>query len=193
MLVRREYARGVGDRLTLEIIEGPGAGRQIAVDHEIVIGRGADSDLVLDDSQVSRRHARVAPLSEGAALVEDLGSANGTYVNGDQLYGPARLDPGDELLLGVTVIQARTDAQVAARPSAVRAVPPALAIAPRQPSYLKDRFHVKEPIPSGEEPSSGAAQLEKYLDVRVRRRAQLAPLALFVLVALAVIVYLGLH
>jgi pSer/pThr/pTyr-binding forkhead associated (FHA) protein len=186
--VRGQYARAVGDALTLEIVEGPGAGRQLVLDRPIVIGRALDSDFVIEDDQVSRRHARVSPTPEGFAVVEDLGSANGTFVNRDQLYGPARIDPGDELLVGVAVIQARSGAQVAAQPSAIRAVPPALAIAPRPPSYLSPEAN--QPVV---EPPKGATELEKYLDVRVRRRAQLAPLALFVLVALALIVYLAVH
>jgi hypothetical protein len=70
----------------------------------------------------------------------------------------------------------------------VSAIPPALATAPRPPSYISaetDRLTV--------EPPTAAAELEKYPGVRVRRRAQLAPLALFVLVALAVIIYLALR
>jgi pSer/pThr/pTyr-binding forkhead associated (FHA) protein len=106
----------VGDALTLEIVEGPGAGRQLVLDRPIVIGRALENDFVIEDSGVSRRHARLSPTPDGSAVVEDLGSANGTFVNRDQLYEPARLDPGDELLVGVTVILARSRAQVAAQP-----------------------------------------------------------------------------
>jgi predicted component of type VI protein secretion system len=166
---------------TLEIVEGPGAGTQRILDRPIVIGRAADADLVLDDTQVSRHHARLSPATDGSVVVEDLGSANGTFINNSQVVGRARLDPGDELLIGVTVFELHTATGL----SAVRTVPPALAAAPRQPMYVNPDAAVVEE-------ASGAdriASLDKYLDVRVRRRAQLAPVALLLLVALALIVY----
>jgi pSer/pThr/pTyr-binding forkhead associated (FHA) protein len=181
----------VGDGLTLEVVEGPGAGRQVAVGREVVIGRAPDSDLVLRDGQVSRHHARVAPQRDGSAVVEDLGSVNGTFVNHNELHGPARLDPGDEVLLGVTVIQLRSERQVAAQPSAVRAVPPALAAAPRQPDYVNPDLIRAEA--SAQPAGLVTPELDQLRDSRVRRRAQLAPLALFVLVALALIVYFALR
>lgn len=176
--------------LTLEIVEGPGAGTQLVMDREVLIGRASDTDMVLDDGEVSRHHARVTPVSDGSATVEDLGSANGTFINRDEVVGPARLDPGDELLIGVTVIELRSERQIAAQPSAIRAVPAGLATTPRPPSYVNPELIRAE---DGVAPSSGGTpQLDKYLDVRVRRRAQLAPLALFVLIALALILYFAL-
>jgi pSer/pThr/pTyr-binding forkhead associated (FHA) protein len=180
------------DGLLLEIVEGPSAGRQLALDRRIVIGRAADADLVLDDAEVSRHHASVAPASERTAVVEDLGSANGTFINRNELHGPARLDPGDELLLGVTLVEVRSREQLAAQPSAVRSIPPALAAAPKTPRYVDPERAHTDSAPESADVSATPA-LEKYLDVRVRRRAQLAPLALFLLVVLALIVYLALR
>jgi pSer/pThr/pTyr-binding forkhead associated (FHA) protein len=151
----------------------------------MVIGRDPDADLVLDDREVSRRHVAATPAAGGSIVVEDLGSTNGTFVNGNQLHGPTRVDAGDEVLLGVTLIQVRSSEQVAAKPTAVRAVPPALAATQGTPDYV-DREAIAAAL---RHDARGASQLEKYLDVRVRRRAQLAPLAIFVLVALALIVY----
>lgn len=172
---------------SIEIVEGPEAGLQVTLERTVVIGRAPDSDLVLEDPQASRRHAQIAPAGDGSAVVEDLGSSNGTFVNNHQLTGPARLDPGDDLVIGVNVIQLRSPEQMAARPSAVRPVPPALAKAPSPPQYVDPATAGSEPGQAG--PSPVSPQLDKYLDVRVRRRAQLAPLALFVLVALALIIY----
>ncbi len=166
---------------TLEIVEGPGAGTRRVLDRPIVIGRAADADLVLDDTQVSRHHARLSPATDGSVVVEDLGSANGTFINNSQVVGRARLDPGDELLAGVTVLELHTDTGV----SAVRTVPPALAAAPRQPMYVNPNAVLVEESTG----SDRIATLDKYLDVRVRRRAQLAPVAVLLLVALALIIY----
>lgn len=146
---------------------------------------------MLDDAEVSRHHATVRPASDGSAVVEDLGSSNGTFVNNSQLYGRARLDPGDELLVGVTLIQARDQREAVVQGSAVRAVPAALAHPPRTPDYVDPALVATAAPPAAQ--SGGIPSLEKYLDVRVRRRAQLAPLALFVLVALALMIYFALR
>jgi pSer/pThr/pTyr-binding forkhead associated (FHA) protein len=174
--------------LTLEIVEGPGAGRQLVLDKPALIGRSPDADLPLEDGQASRRHAQVSPASDGSAVVEDLGSANGTFVNQNELVGPARLDPGDELLIGVTLIQVRSQQQVAAQPSALRAVPAGLAITPRQPDYVNPEVIAAE-LGDKADKGGGPSELDKWRDVNVRRRAQLAPLAFTMLIALALCVY----
>ncbi len=156
-----------------------------------MIGRAPDADLVLEDAEVSRHHVRVAPAADGSAVVEDLGSSNGTFINNNQLYTRARLDPGDELLVGVTLIQARDQRDAVIQGSAVRAVPVALAHAARKPDYVDPAVVATGAPPVAQ--SDDIPSLEKYLDVRVRRRAQLAPLALFVLVALALIIYFALR
>ncbi len=69
------------------------------------IGRSSTCDLVLTDDSVSRRHAEVA-LRGGVCVVRDLGSCNGTWVNGRAVQR-ARLRRGDELQLGETVIRVR--------------------------------------------------------------------------------------
>lgn len=92
---------------TLVIREGSNAGEEFPVDGEVVLGREHGSaSLVLDDPGVSRRHASVRAAG-GAITVEDLGSSNGTYVNGARIAGEARLAEGDEVSLGGTVITIR--------------------------------------------------------------------------------------
>jgi pSer/pThr/pTyr-binding forkhead associated (FHA) protein len=174
--------------LTLEIVEGPDAGRQLGVQGSVVIGRSAEADIVLDDLQVSRQHARVTA-NKGSAVVEDLSSANGTFINHAELHGPARLDPGDELLIGVTVLQLRTKEEIAIVPSAVRTVPPGLAMAPRTPDYVPPV--VADEVAAGASPPVGPKELTRLYDVRVRQRANLAPLAIFLLVCLIVVIYLA--
>jgi pSer/pThr/pTyr-binding forkhead associated (FHA) protein len=177
--------------LHLEIVEGPGAGQQFVLDKPLVIGRASDADVPLEDGEVSRKHARITPTDDGAT-VEDLGSVNGTFVNQNELVGPAQLGPGDDLLLGVTVMQVRTAQEVDRGFSGVIQLPAGLATAERTPTYVNPEVaRVDEtPAAAGEE---GIPQLERYLDVRVRRRAQLAPLALFVLVMIALILYFAVH
>ena len=75
-------------------------------DGEHLAGRDAECSLVIDGSTVSRSHARITVLA-GAATVEDLGSTNGTFVNGRQVREPTRLALGDELSLGSEVLHVR--------------------------------------------------------------------------------------
>jgi pSer/pThr/pTyr-binding forkhead associated (FHA) protein len=89
---------------SLVIHEGAGAGTEHPVHGELVLGReDATADLVIPDPGVSRRHARVLP-QNGGVIVEDLGSSNGTYVNGERISGPVELGTGDEVQLGDTVL-----------------------------------------------------------------------------------------
>jgi hypothetical protein len=69
------------------------------------VGRSSACELVLADDSVSRRHAEIA-LRGGVCVIRDLGSSNGTWVNGRPIHR-ARLRRGDELRLGETVIRVR--------------------------------------------------------------------------------------
>ncbi len=176
--------------LNLEVIEGPDAGKQLMVDRPVVIGRDPSSDLVLQDGEVSGQHARITPSPDGTATVEDLESTNGTFLNQNELEGPAHLEAGDELLLGVSVLQLRTVDDFRARGSGVIALPPGLAMSERTPTYVNPEVARVDQVAA--QPSAAPAghpTVDKYLDVRVRRRAQLAPLALLVLIAIALILY----
>jgi len=75
-------------------------------DGEHVAGRDADCSLVIDGTTVSRRHARIT-LSNGTVMIEDLGSTNGTHVNGARIYAATRLSPGDEFALGSEKLRVR--------------------------------------------------------------------------------------
>lgn len=168
--------------LKLEIIEGPGAGTVVPLDRPVVIGRDASADLVIHDNQASRRHTRVTPNGAGA-VVEDLESTNGTFVNHNEVHGPAVLVPGDELLVGVTVFKLRSPAQIAAQRSAVVAVPPALAVPAARPDFVK-------PVSAA---AAGVPELDRLVDARTKMKARQAPLAIFILVALALVIYFGLQ
>src|SRR4051794_28687602 len=170
--------------LILEVVEGPDAGKQIIVDRQIVIGRDPGADFVLEDREVSRRHLQLTP-SASYITVEDLESANGTFINDNELHGAARLDPGDELLAGTSVMALRDPQRVAAQPSAVIPVPDALAAAPSTPTYA-DPKRVAAGL-QGE--YAGTPELDKYLDVKVRRRAVNAPWLMAVLVGAVLVAY----
>lgn len=66
--------------------------------HQNVIGRETDSDIQIDDRQVSRRHAEIALTPEGYYVVRDLGSKNGTFLNGQPVnQEPQPIRNGDEI------------------------------------------------------------------------------------------------
>ena len=88
----------------LQIVEGAEAGKQVPVEGAITLGRADDADLVLADAGISRNHARVTADAEGAS-VEDLGSSNGTFVNGERVEGSRRLTDGDEIQLGGAMLR----------------------------------------------------------------------------------------
>jgi hypothetical protein len=76
-------------------------GKTVAISHEpLVIGRAPECGVVLGDTNVSRRHAQVA-LHDGAVVVTDLGSTNGTFLNGRRVTR-ATVRPGDELSIGTS-------------------------------------------------------------------------------------------
>jgi pSer/pThr/pTyr-binding forkhead associated (FHA) protein len=73
---------------------------------DIHIGRSASSHIVIDDTYASQQHARVFDTG-GSFHVEDLGSTNGTYVNGRKISYPLELRPGDRIKIGKTVFEFR--------------------------------------------------------------------------------------
>ena len=68
--------------------------------NEVIIGRALDCDITLDDSMVSRRHASVCKGRDGKILIKDLGSSNGTYVNGRRIDGLTPLSPNASIYIG---------------------------------------------------------------------------------------------
>ena len=79
-------------------------GVRVPLDGSVTIGRSAEADITIADTFVSNRHARVTP-SAGGPIVEDLGSTNGTVVNGTRISGPTTLRKGDNLTLGDVVLK----------------------------------------------------------------------------------------
>ncbi len=75
---------------------------------EIVIGRSSDLDMVLVEDMVSRKHAKILT-SEDRIIIQDLGSTNGTFVNGEKIK-KARLQEGDRILIGTSILKLVSEA-----------------------------------------------------------------------------------
>src|SRR5262245_29276991 len=104
----------------LVITKGPTAGRDYRVGTECVIGRAADVDFSIDDGGISRRHCRVR--SEGAGyVIEDLGSRNGTMVNGAVVQS-APLSDGAIIRIGTVEMIFRQVEGLASAPAAKAAI-----------------------------------------------------------------------
>jgi len=94
-----------GRSYVLRFISGKYQGGEfpIAVDKQILIGRSSDLDMVLVEDMVSRKHARIA-MQTDQIWIEDLGSTNGTFVNGEKIKR-ARLKEGDRVLIGTSILK----------------------------------------------------------------------------------------
>jgi len=80
-------------------------GRVFRIDHKgLTIGRGKNNDVVLTDHFVSLDHARISH-HKGVTTIEDLGSTNGTWVNGERIHSPVQLVAGDYVKIGSITFQ----------------------------------------------------------------------------------------
>lgn len=73
---------------------------------EVRFGRSRECDVVLSDTFASERHARVYP-REGAWMIADMGSTNGTYVNRRRVQEPTPINAGDQVTIGKTIVEVR--------------------------------------------------------------------------------------
>ncbi len=89
----------------LDVVAGNAAGMSILVEDELLIGRHADgAGQLADDQEISRSHARVTLDASGICTIEDLGSTNGTFVNGLRISAQQELSEGDKIDLGATTL-----------------------------------------------------------------------------------------
>lgn len=87
----------------LIVTRGPNVHQEYTLpQHDVSLGRSANSEIVFGDPEVSRHHAQIS-CQQGAYFVADWGSTNGTFVNGQRVIGQTRLQDGDEIELGDAV------------------------------------------------------------------------------------------
>ncbi|MGH3499090.1 MAG: FHA domain-containing protein FhaB/FipA [Nocardioidaceae bacterium] len=102
---QRKPTRGAPSKLV--VVDGPNSGMEVPLtDGPLLIGRGSDAALRLDDDYVSTRHARIASNGE-QWFVEDLGSTNGTYLGSQRVSTPTPIALGTPVRLGKTIVELR--------------------------------------------------------------------------------------
>ncbi len=94
-----------GRSFVLRFISGKYQGGEFPIvpEKQIIVGRSSDLDMVLVEDMVSRKHARIA-MQGDQIWIEDLGSTNGTFVNGEKIKR-ARLKEGDRVLIGTSILK----------------------------------------------------------------------------------------
>jgi pSer/pThr/pTyr-binding forkhead associated (FHA) protein len=140
------------------------ANRVFPIKDTTVIGRAAECDISLAASHLSRRHAQLS-IIDGALFVKDLGSANGTFLNGKQVM-EARVKRGDELrfdalsfgVMGPTDELAKTTVRSMPAPSTATAKPAAKVTAQSDRASVQHNFAAKDESSVGKS-SSGKAGL----------------------------------
>ncbi len=117
----------------ITVRSGPEPGKTFPLEQEeVFMGRDLANEITISDPEVSRRHARFI-MQDDNIMLEDLGSTNGTFLNGERISTPQQLRPGDVITLGENIVmvfeksQYDPDATVvsssAARPEPTRAQP----------------------------------------------------------------------
>jgi FHA domain len=171
--------------------EGPLAGRRVEVVGELVIGR-VDAGLTIDDEEVSRRHAVVRP-GDGEIEIEDLGSRNGTYVNGVRIDAVTGLAGGDSVKLGASLLQVdsgRAAATVAAAAPAAPAAPPPPAAPPAPAARAAGRSAPDAAFGAYAAPTAG----KRSRGIASRQLGpQLVSFAVVIATAVALILYFADH
>ena len=94
------------EQFALKFLSGKYQGGEFPIPEgqEVVVGRASEFDMVLVEDMVSRKHA-IIQVSQGALTIEDLGSTNGTFVNGERLEKTAELSVGDRILIGTSILK----------------------------------------------------------------------------------------
>jgi hypothetical protein len=117
-----------------EVVAGRAIGMSILLDDELLIGRHADgAGRLADDDEISRSHARISLDRSGFCAIEDLGSTNGTFVNGLRIAGPQTLSVGDTVEVGGTTLVVR-ELPIPAAERALKAVHPQPTVVPGGPA-----------------------------------------------------------
>lgn len=176
----------MGEPAILAVTKGPLAGTRLEVDSELVIGREAEG-LKIEDSEISRRHVSLR-FSGDRLEIEDLGSLNGTFVNGARIEAVTQLVEGDVARIGQTTVE------VESVPGGARTV-----LSPRDPQVTVQRDRAAEasapsaPAPPAPPPFAASAPSRRRRAATRRLTPTLLTFAVIAADATALVLYFGLR
>ncbi|MCB2210148.1 FHA domain-containing protein [bacterium] len=160
----------------LTMRSGPTPGKVFPLEQqEILLGRDLANEIAISDPEVSRRHARFL-LQEDNVIIEDLGSTNGTFLNGQRISSPQQLRPGDVITFGenivvvfnksdydpdATVVSTGMDNTV--QPEKPKSAPPQAAPTPQPYTPAPETPHYEQPSAPSSRPQQPPAKEKKGL------------------------------
>ena len=168
-------------------IRGARNGARLNIDDDAILGRDQPGlEGISDDAQLSHSHAHVTRNESGRLTIEDLGSTNGTFVNGKRVSGPTELRPGDVVLLGATELEVDGDQPSGSRSGSTQPTPVETPVSRAPETRLAQPVPTPPPAPPPPPPPRAAASRPPLPPPAPQRRGRnnLIP-ALVVLLALA--------
>lgn len=178
----------------LTMRSGPTTGETYPLEQEeTLMGRDLANDIAISDPEVSRRHARFV-IKEGTVFVEDLGSTNGTFLNGERISNPQQLRPGDVITLGENIVlvfeKASYDLDVTPpAPSKREAVPePSYEQAPMPDTFQPPPEPAAYKQPQSPPPSEAPAEQPRPESVERRQKKGGLPTWLVILIIAIVVI-----
>lgn len=101
-----KYSAALGKRALLVVLSRRGFGTTFVIEQaRNVLGRQSDCEFVIDDPLLSRRHCEVSAEGDGDYFLEDLNSTNSTFLNSRKLAEKTRLQYGDRIVIGTTIMR----------------------------------------------------------------------------------------
>jgi predicted component of type VI protein secretion system len=138
----------------LTMRSGPNPGRTFPIEQEeVLLGRDLANDIAIGDPEVSRRHARLIWRDDNI-LLEDLGSTNGTFLNGERISSPKQLRAGDVITFGENVVMVfektsyDPDATIVSPRGAEPAQPAQVTPPPKYQEVQEPQYYQQAPEPS---------------------------------------------
>lgn len=175
--------------LKLTMRQGPRPDQTFELFKDVhTVGREAGNDIIINDPQISRHHARLT-LQGSAYILEDLGSTNGSFVNGRRVTGPVALSAGDMIGLGDTVVLAVVGAadaavtQVGRVPATAPTMKPPVIPLSRQATPQPQPVATTYPAPSTPPPAASSPNRQRMIVIGCAGLALLAVICVMGLVA----------
>jgi hypothetical protein len=129
----RTRVRAALPKFVMRGVSGPTFGKTFGVVGTLTLGRSAECDISIATDEISRHHAKLQVVPDGV-MVEDLGSANGTFINNQRVHGGTLMRPGDELRLDTVRFLLMSPEQMQPGAPPARSEAPTVVVPQPQPS-----------------------------------------------------------